>query len=245
MPESVLITGASTGIGRAMAFEFSRRGYALGLCARRLEMLETLRDELSSENPVAIARIDVAELERVPDVLDKLADELGEVKIVIANAGVGERSYPGEGTFHLDRKVIEINLLGAMATIDAGAEILKKQGGGQIVGISSVAGFRGLSSTPAYSASKAALSTYMEGIRNHLAQHKIAVTVINPGFIDTAINTHRKSRPFLISAEKGARLMADMIEKQVWSSTVPIWPWAIITRAMHLIPERFWCKISI
>ena len=159
MPESVLITGASTGIGRAMAFEFSRRGYALGLCARRLEMLETLRDELSSENPVAIARIDVAELERVPDVLDKLADELGEVKSVIANAGVGERSYPGEGTFHLDRKVIEINLLGAMATIDAGAEILKKQGGGQIVGISSVAGFRGLSSTPAYSASKAALST--------------------------------------------------------------------------------------
>ena len=95
MPESVLITGASTGIGRAMAFEFSRRGYALGLCARRLEMLETIRDELSSENPVAIARIDVAELERVPDVLDKLADELGEVKIVIANAGVGERSYPG------------------------------------------------------------------------------------------------------------------------------------------------------
>ena len=73
MPESVLITGASTVIGRAMAFEFSRRGYALGLCARRLEMLETLRDELSSENPVAIARIDVAELERVPDVLDKPA----------------------------------------------------------------------------------------------------------------------------------------------------------------------------
>ena len=127
MPESVLITGASTGIGRAMAFEFSRRGYALGLCARRLEMLETLRDELSSENPVAIAWIDVSELERVPDVLDKLADELGEVKIVIANAGVGERSYPGEGTFHLDRKVIEINLLGAMATIDAGAEILKNR----------------------------------------------------------------------------------------------------------------------
>ena len=228
-----------------MAFEFSRRGYALGLCSRRLEMLETLRDELSNENPVAIARIDVAELDTVSDVLDKLADELGEVKIVIANAGVGERSYPGEGTFYLDRKVIEINLLGAMATIDAGAKILKKKGGGQIVGISSVAGFRGLSSTPAYSASKAALSTYMEGIRNHLAQYNIAVTVFNPGFIDTPINTHRKSRPFLISAEKGARLMADMIEKQVWSSTVPIWPWGLITSAMHMIPERLWCKIRI
>lgn len=244
MPKSILITGASSGIGRALAFEFSRRGYALGLCARRLELLESLRDELGRETQVAIAKLDVADLERVPEVLHKQADELGGVQIVIANAGVGERSYPGEGTFHLDSKVIEINVLGAMATIDAGTEILKKEGGGQIVGISSVAGFRGLSTTPAYSASKAALSTYMEGIRNNLKQHKIAVTVLNPGFIDTPINTHRKSRPFLISAEKGASLMADMIEKKVWSSTVPVWPWALITNLMRLLPERLWSKIN-
>ena len=244
MPKSILITGASSGIGRTLAFEFSRRGYALGLCARRLELLESLRDELGGESQVAIAKLDVADLERVPEVLHKQADELGGVQIVIANAGVGERSFPGEGTFHLDSKVIEINLLGAMATIDAGTEILKKEGGGQIVGISSVAGFRGLSTTPAYSASKAALSTYMEGIRNNLKQHKIAVTVLNPGFIDTPINTHRKSRPFLISAEKGARLMADMIEKKVWSSTVPVWPWALITKLMRLLPERLWSKIN-
>jgi short-subunit dehydrogenase len=205
---------------------------------------ESLRDAKRGERQVAIAKLDGADLERVPEVLHKLADELGGVQIVIANAGVGERSYPGEGTFHLDSKVIEINLLGAMATIDAGTEILKKEGGGQIVGISSVAGFRGLSTTPAYSASKAALSTYMEGIRNNLKQHKIAVTVLNPGFIDTPINTHRKSRPFLISAEKGARLMADMIEKKVWSSTVPVWPWALITKLMRLLPERLWSKIN-
>ncbi|MDC0077795.1 SDR family NAD(P)-dependent oxidoreductase [Deltaproteobacteria bacterium] len=244
MPKSILITGASSGIGRALAFEFSRRGYALGLSARRLELLESLRDELGRETQVAIAKLDVADLERVPEVLHKIADQLGGVQIVIANAGVGERSYPGEGTFHLDSKVIEINVLGAMATIDAGTEILKKEGGGQIVGISSVAGFRGLSTTPAYSASKAALSTYMEGIRNNLKQHKIAVTVLNPGFIDTPINSHRKSRPFLISAEKGARLMADMIEKKVWSSTVPVWPWALITKLMRLLPERLWSKIN-
>jgi len=128
MPKSILITGASSGIGRTLAFEFSRRGYALGLCARRLELLESLRDELGGETQVAIAKLDVADLERVPEVLHKLADQLGGVQIVIANAGVGERSYPGEGTFHLDSKVIEINVLGAMATIDAGTEILKKRG---------------------------------------------------------------------------------------------------------------------
>jgi short-subunit dehydrogenase len=244
MQKSILITGASTGIGRALAFEFSRRGYALGLCARRLELLESLRDELGGETKVAIAKLDVAEFESVPEVLHKLADELGGVHVVIANAGVGERSYPGEGTFHRDRKVIEINVIGALATIDAGVKILKKEGGGQIVGISSVAGFR-LSTTPAYSASKAALSTYMEGIRNHLKQHKIVVTILNPGFIDTPINTHRKSRPFLISAEKGACLMADMIEKQVWSSTVPVWPWALITKIMRLLPERIWYKLNV
>jgi Short-chain alcohol dehydrogenase of unknown specificity len=125
MPGSVLITGASTGIGRALAFEFSRMGFALGLCARRLELLEELEEELSGENQVAVAHLDVADLESVPEVLNKLTDELGGVSIIIANAGIGGRSYPGEGTFHQDRKIIEINVLGAMATIDAGADILK------------------------------------------------------------------------------------------------------------------------
>ena len=138
----------------------------------------------------------------------------------------------------------EINLLGAMATIDAGAEILKKKGGGQIVGISSVAGFRGLSNVPAYSASKSALSTYMEGIRHHLTKHKIDVTVINPGFIDTSIKTNRKFRPFLITAKKCASLTADMIEKKVISSTVPVWPWALISGIIKFIPERIWCRFK-
>jgi len=244
MPDSVLITGASSGIGRALAVEFSRRGYALGLCARRLELLENLQHELSRNHAVEIAKLDVSQYDAVKEILFKLAEKLGGVNIIIANAGVGERSLPGEGTFHLDRRVIEINLLGAMATIDAGAEFLKKQGGGQIVGISSVAGFRGLSNVPAYSASKSALSTYMEGIRNHLTLHKIAVTVINPGFIDTAINTNRKFRPFLISAEECARLTADMIEKRVLSSTVPLWPWALVSGAMKFIPECLWCRFK-
>ena len=244
MANTVLITGASSGIGRALALEFSQRGYALGLCARRLDLLKNLQNEISKNHAVEIAELDVSKFEAVREVLFKLSDKLGGVKIIIANAGVGERSLPGEGTFNLDRKVIEINLLGAMATIDAGAEILKKQGGGQIVGISSVAGFRGLSNVPAYSASKSALSTYMEGIRHHLTKHKIDVTVINPGFIDTSINTNRKFRPFLITAEKCARLTADLIEKKVFSSTVPVWPWAVISGLIKFIPERIWFRFK-
>ena len=244
MTKTVLITGASSGIGRALAVEFSKRGYALGLCARRLDLLENLQKEISQNHAVEIAELDVSQFEAVRHVLFNLTEKLGGAKIIIANAGVGERSLPGEGTFNLDRKVIEINLLGAMATIDVGVEILKKQGGGQIVGISSVAGFRGLSNVPAYSASKSALSSYMEGIRNHLAKHKIAVTVINPGFVDTAINSNRNFRPFLISAEKCARLTANMIEKKVLSSTVPKWPWALVSVAIKFIPERLWCKFK-
>ena len=245
MGNTVLITGASSGIGRALAIEFSQRGYALGLCARRLDRLENLKNEISKNKVVEIAELDVSQFEAVREVLFKLAAKLGGTDIIIANAGVGERSFPGEGTFNVDCKVIQINLLGAMATIDAGAEILKKQGGGQIVGISSVAGFRGLSNVPAYSASKSALSTYMEGIRNHLNKHKISVTVINPGFIDTEINSNRKFRPFLISAEKCASLTADMIEKKVLSSTVPKWPWALVSVAIKFIPEQLWCRFKI
>jgi len=245
MTDSVFITGASSGIGRALAIEFSRRGYKLGLCGRRLELLKNLQQELSRNHTVEIAELDVSHYNTVKEVLFKLAEKLGGTKIIIANAGVCEKSLPGERTFYLDRKVIEINLLGAMATIDAGAEILKKQGGGQIVGISSVAGFRGLSNVPAYSASKSALSTYMEGIRHHLTQHKIGVTVINPGFIDTAINTKRKFRLFLISANKCAHLTADMIEKKVLSSTVPLWPWVLVSGAIKFIPERLWCRFKI
>ncbi len=244
MNKTVLITGASTGIGRALAVQYSLRGYAVGLCARRLNLLESLKDELSANGKVAIAELDVTDYDNVPIVLNSLANELGGADIVIANAGISERSNPGESTFASDKKIIEVNVLGAIATIDAGAEILKQNGGGQIVGISSVAGFRGLASVPTYSASKAALSTYMEGIRSHMAQHQILVTVLNPGFIDTPINTHRRVRPFLIDAEDGAKQMLKLIDDQVWSSTIPRWPWALITGFMRYLPERIWGMIK-
>ena len=244
MPDTVFITGASSGIGKSLAIEFSRRGYALGLCARRMELLENLKQEIGQNHAIEVAKLDVLDYKNVKEVFFKFAEKLGGAKIIIANAGICEKSLPGECKFDLERKVIEINLLGAMATIDAGVEIQKKHGGGQIVGISSVAGFRGLSNVPAYSASKSALSTYMEGIRHHLRKHKIAVTVINPGFIDTAINANRKFLPFLISAEKCARLTADMIEKKVMSSTVPLWPWALVSGVIKFIPERIWCRFK-
>jgi len=245
MKGAIFITGASSGIGRALAFEFSKRGYSLGLFARRFQLLKSLKDELPNDKPVSIAKLDISQSESIPKVFEKLAKELGEVKIIIANAGISAKSFPGEGTFDLDKKVIETNLLGAIATIDAGVKILKKHDGGQVVGISSVAGFRGLSSNPTYSASKSALSSYMEGIRNNLAQHKISVTVLNPGFIDTEINNNREFRPFLISPTKGAKIMADMIEKKIWSSTVPVWPWSLITKIMQIAPESLWNKIKL
>ena len=245
MKDSILITGASSGIGEALAFEFAKRGYWLGLCSRRLNLLEKIKDSLAKETKVAISKIDFSKTDNIHYELFALAKEIGNVKIIIANAGIHEKSSPGEGSFFLDRKVIETNLLGTIATIDVGVEILKNNGGGQIVGISSVAGFRGLASNPTYSATKAALSTYMEGIRNNLAKKNIYVTVLNPGFIDTPMTNHRKFRPFLISSEKGAKIMADMIEKKVWSSTVPKWPWELISKVMKFIPEKIWAKLRI
>tara|TARA_B100000700_G_scaffold309728_1_gene389320 strand:+ start:471 stop:1208 length:738 start_codon:yes stop_codon:yes gene_type:complete len=244
MKESILITGASSGIGKALAFEFSKRGYSLGLCARRLNILDSIKNEIPYDSKIEIAKIDVTKSENISKGLHNLAKKLGNVRIVIVNAGISKNSFPGEKTFYLDKSVIETNLLGAIATIDVGVEILKKNGGGQVVGISSVAGFRGLSSNPTYSASKGALSIYMEGIRNNLAKQNIFVTVLNPGFIDTPINRHRKFRPFLISPEKAAKIMAVMIENKLLSSTVPKWPWSLVSKIIHFVPENIWAKIK-
>jgi short-subunit dehydrogenase len=124
-----------------------------------------------------------------------------------------------------------------MATIDAAVTLFRHQdGGGQIVGIGSVAGVRGLPGSGSYSASKAAIATYLEAVRAETYGEPITVTTLAPGYIDTPINQDMKSRPFLIDAEKGARIMADLIERGVGYATVPRMPWTVIAPLLRVLP---------
>ncbi len=242
MSKTIVITGASSGIGQRLAHEFAARGYQLGLLARRLEVLEELKAEVQAKHPainIHCASLDVSQPNDVRKALQELASKMGNLNIVVANAGIASSAKIGSGRFAADQAVVETNITGAFATIDTAVEIFKQQGQGHIVAIASVAAFRGMPTAATYCASKAALSTYMDALRAELYHSPIKVTTLFPGYIDTPINNMMPNRPFVISVEKGGKIIADLIERQVKSSTVPVWPWNLIGPVMKVIPTRF------
>ncbi len=242
MAKTVFITGASSGIGRALALELAGRGYDLFVCARRLDLLDQLRAEIASAHParrVEVRQLDVTDDADVAAAIEEAAEKLGRCDIVVANAGLGSSGPVGEGRMERDRMVVETNLIGAMATIDAALALFRRQGGGQIVGVASVAGARGLPGSGSYSASKAGLAVYLDSVRAETHREPINVTTIAPGYIDTPINQDMKSRPFLIDVAKGARITADLIERRVGYATVPRFPWTVVAPLLRVLPTSW------
>ena len=245
MPKKILITGASSGIGRALAYELAGRGYFLALTARRMETLEDIRDDLQAKHPAATVvahPLDVVAYDTVPGVISACVEKLGGLDILFANAGIGLGEKVGTARFSEARRTIETNLLGAMATVDAAVQYFLEKGQGHIVGTSSVAAFRGLPRNSSYGASKAGFALYLESLRAEAIRKDIHVTVLYPGYIDTPLNDMLPKRPFVISVEKGAALIADMIERKVKSSTVPVWPWCLVGRILKLLPASVVAK---
>lgn len=244
--KSVFITGASSGLGRQMAIEFSRRGYRLALTARRLDVLKKLQAELEKNGtgPVFVAALDVTDDASVAKVFAQAHAQLGSLDIVVANAGIGQHGTIGKVAFDKVRATINTNVTGFMATVDAAMHCFREQGYGHLVGISSVAAFRGMPAGGVYGASKAAVSTYLEALRAETYNSPILVTTLSPGFIDTPINQGAKSRPFVIPVEKGGKLLVDLIERKVQRSTVPRWPWALVARLIAVLPTAVIAKLG-
>jgi NAD(P)-dependent dehydrogenase (short-subunit alcohol dehydrogenase family) len=240
MPGSVFLTGASGGLGEGMSRAFARRGYSLALTGRRTDRLEVLAAELreSGSPRVTVLALDVTDFAAVPRVMADAAAQLGGLDIVVANSGIGGSTPIGRGAFEAARRVIETNLLGAMATIDAAVELFLKQGRGHVVGVTSVAAVRGLPMQGAYSASKSGLSRYLEAVRMEAGDKGIVVTDLAPGFIDTEINRHMPSRPFVVSAEKGTEEMVALIESRVGFAYVPRLPWTPLAQLLKVLPSR-------
>ncbi|MES2684687.1 MAG: SDR family oxidoreductase [Pseudomonadota bacterium] len=240
MTKSILITGASAGIGQHLAQEFAARGYHLALTARRLEPLQDLQKRIAAKYPalrVEVRSMDVTALDTVAPCIEELATALGGLDIVVANAGIGDGGGAiGTGGFARDAAIIQANVLGAMATMDAGIAIFRRQQRGQVVAIASVAAARGLPGAGSYSASKAAIAVFAEAARAELYHTPIRVTTLFPGYIDTAINQRMKSRPFLVSVEEGAKQIAGLIERRVQTSAVPVLPWSLVMRLMRWMP---------
>ncbi|KZY34884.1 MULTISPECIES: SDR family NAD(P)-dependent oxidoreductase [unclassified Oleiphilus] len=246
MNKTIVITGASDGIGKALAWEMAKRGYDLGLSARRETLLQSLKAEIHKAYPEArieIARLDVTDTSQVDEVIKGFQSSLGRLDMIVANAGIARSGKAEIASLDDQLAVINTNLNGAIATVRAALKAFRTQGGGHIVATASVAGYRGLPRNAAYSASKAGLATYMEAVRLETLNDNVDVSVINPGFIDTEINRSLPSRPFVINVEQGAKQFADLVEKKVKASTLPRMPWAIVAPLMRVLPDSLIAKM--
>ena len=244
MSKSVLITGATRGLGAGMARHFAERGYRLALTARNLADLEKLREELARSSPaVCIRELDVSNYDQVPVVIKECAEELGGLDIVVANAGVAMAARAGTREFESMHTTLAINLGGAIATCEAAIALFREQGHGQVVGITSVAALRGMPRQAAYSASKAGFSKYLESARCDTLKESITITELAPGYIDTDLNRSIANRPFLVTGKKGTAYMVDLIEHGSRFSYVPPWPWTLVAQALKLLPLRLLAKM--
>ncbi len=249
MARTVLITGASSGIGRALALEFAARGYHLGLAARRLDLLAQLRDEVQSRYPdparcIEIVALDVDHSATLAPTLRPLFAALGTVDIVVVNAGVNRLTPVGRGGLAQAAQLIQTNLIGAIATSEAAIEHFLAQGRGQLVGISSLASLQAIPKQGAYCASKAGFSMYLDAARVELKRKNIAVCRILPGFVLTEIMPKMEKYPFAVTAEQAARESVNLIEQRKAVGVVPAFPWRWLRPLFGHIPDALWRRLA-
>lgn len=241
--QKILITGASSGLGAGMARRFAAMGRDLALCARRRDRLDELKAELTERHPgitVAVAELDVNDHEQVPKVFAALSDKLGGIDRVIVNAGIGKGWPLGEGKLWANKATIETNLVSALVQIETALEMFKKAGSGHLVLISSVLANKGVPGhKAAYAASKAGVSSLGESLRAEYATGPIAVTVIEPGYIESEMTARSTSTMLMVDNETGVNAMVGAIERERGRAVVPTWPWAPLVRLLRVLPPRF------
>jgi short-subunit dehydrogenase len=248
MRKNILITGASSGIGRGMAREFARLGCNLALCARRTERLEELKAELIAAYPgihVSLRALDVNDYDAVFRVFREFREELGTLDRVIVNAGLGKGQPIGTGYFYANRQTAETNFVAALAQCEAAVEIFREQNAGHLVTISSISAMRGFPrNLTTYAATKAGLATLTEGVRVDLARTPIKVTTIFPGYIRSEINERVKKTPFIVDTETGSKALVRAIEREPATACVPGWPWAPLAFLMRNLPLGIVSKMA-
>jgi len=235
----VFITGASSGIGQALAEHYAKEGAIIGLAARRQDRLNTLQDSLTTET--IIYALDVRDAGALEAAALDFISRFGAPDIVIANAGVSAGTLT-ENKEDIDtfKGVIDINLLGMVHTFQPFIASMKHAGKGSLVGIASVAGIRGLPGAGAYSASKAAVISYLESLRIELSLDGINVTTIAPGYIKTPMtDINEYPMPFLMAPEVAAKKFASAIAKKKRFIVIP-WQMGVLARFMRLLPPRLW-----
>jgi short-subunit dehydrogenase len=240
---NVFLTGASSGIGAALATFYAARGATLGLFARREAELERIAASLAPAEVRTYAG-DVREASALAAAAGDFIARVGVPDVVIASAGVSR----GTLTSHAEdlpvfRAIFDTNVLGMVATFQPFVAPMREKKDGALVGIASIAGFRGLPGAGAYSASKAAAIAYLESLRVELADSGIAVVTICPGFIDTPMTDGNPYRmPFLMPADVAARKIARAIERKKRFYVLP-WQMSVVGRALKIVPRPLYDRL--
>lgn len=248
MADTILITGASSGLGAEMARQFAARGHDLALCARRLERLDELRSEILAAHPdrrVEIRTLDVTDDDQVFEVFAAFRDDFGTIERIVINAGLGKGQPLGTGRYDANKATAMTNFVAALAQTEAAMEIFRAQDSGHLVMISSMSAMRGLpKNLTTYAATKAGVAHLAEGLRAELVGKPIDITVLYPGYIRSEMNEKiAQATPMMASTEKGVRAMVAAIEKRVGSACVPPLPWAPMSLVLKYAPMPIYRRL--
>lgn len=235
--KTVMITGASSGIGKGLAQALAPHGARLGLLARRQNLLDEIVNNMRLRGGKAFAvAADVRDADEMKAAADRIRAQLGPIDILIANAGIGTSNHISQLDPIHAANVISINVLGAANSLAAVVPQMVERGTGHLVAISSLAAYRGLAKSAAYCASKAAMSAYFESVRIDLRGTGVGVTIIHPGFIKTPLTAGRDAKmPYLMELDDAIPKIVSAIEKGKKSVAFP-WQLATVVRASMLMP---------
>lgn len=241
-PRSLVISGASSGLGLALARHYLARGATVAAFARRADLLQALAAEFPGK--VYCYPLDVRDPVAIRHAADDFIARVGVPDVVIANAGVSVGTlteYPED--LAAFQQVIDINVLGMVKTFQPFVAAMRAAKRGTLVGVASVAGFRGLPGAGAYSASKAAAISYLESLRVELHDSGVSVVTLCPGYIKTAMTDRNPyPMPFILKPEVAAARMARAIERRALFCVIP-WQMALVGRLLRLLPPRVYDRL--
>lgn len=246
MLKRAVVVGASSGMGAALVRRLAQEGYKVAAVARRADALEELCASVNGDGPQRAWAFphDVTDTAGARAVFDEVCVTLDGLDLLIYSAGVMPPVEEDQFDPEIDRQIVEVNVIGAMTWLNLGAERFQLQGSGTLVGLGSVAGDRGRRGQPAYCASKAALHTFLESLRNRLTRHGVHVLTIKPGPVHTPMTENVTKKPMAIQADAAADGIVAAISSGSQVAYVPV-QWAPIMAVIRSIPSVVFRRMNI
>ena len=245
MKKLIFVTGASSGIGRALSIKFANNGWKVLASARRLDLLKKLTKESENLNAITPIKMDISNKKTVSSQINKTIKKYGIPDIVLLNAGTNNPNSKYIFSIEETEQIFKINFFGTLNCLHALLPFLKKKNKSQVIFMSSVAGYRGLPYAAAYCSSKSAITTFAESIYNQCKNLGIAIRVINPGFVKTPLTDKNKFKmPMIIPAEKAADIM---YKKIVFSKKFEIncpWLFCFIMKILRVLPNSVYFSLT-